>query len=218
MPTEIETQLIEIDGWVFRVRPASDPNRPPRLLVQLHGWTGNETVMWIFTRRFPKDYWILSPRAPFPSSQGGYSWTASESGINTHLDEFQDAVNGLLARIETWSSPVDLNKSQMGLIGFSQGAAFSYALTIMHPQRIHRLGGLAGFLPDGAEDALKDNSLQGLPVYIAHGTKDERVPIERARQAVALLERAGATVTYCESEKGHKLSLDCFEGLERFFT
>jgi hypothetical protein len=34
---------------------------------------------------------------------------------------------------------------------------------------------------------------------------------------VALLEKAGATVTYCEEDVGHKLSAGCFRGLESYF-
>jgi len=41
---------------------------------------------------------------------------------------------------------------------------------------------------------------------VAHGTQDQLVPIDRARTSIELLEQAGAQVTYCEDEVGHKLS------------
>jgi hypothetical protein len=33
-----------------------------------------------------------------------------------------------------------------------------------------------------------------------------------------MLERAGAQVTYCEEDVGHKLSAPCFNALKSFFT
>ena len=102
-------------------------------------------------------------------------------------------------------------------MGFSQGAALAYTMAMMYPERIASLAGLSGFLPDGATTWLGPNRLKGLPVFIAHGTEDELVPIERARLSVELLEKAGATVTYCEDNVGHKLSAKCFRGLEAFY-
>jgi phospholipase/carboxylesterase len=55
-------------------------------------------------------------------------------------------------------------------------------------------------------------------VFIAHGTTDNLVPVEMARESANLLKQAGANVTYCEEEVGHKLSAPCFRGLEAFFA
>jgi predicted esterase len=44
------------------------------------------------------------------------------------------------------------------------------------------------------------------------------VPVGRARASVALLEQAGAQVTYCEDEVGHKVSIPCLHGLKKFFA
>jgi predicted esterase len=52
---------------------------------------------------------------------------------------------------------------------------------------------------------------------MAHGTLDELVPVVRARQAVALLQQAGAQVDYCEDNVGHKLSATCFRSMQVFF-
>jgi hypothetical protein len=35
---------------------------------------------------------------------------------------------------------------------------------------------------------------------------------------MSLLEQAGAQITYCESEVGHKVSADCLRALETFFA
>jgi phospholipase/carboxylesterase len=79
------------------------------------------------------------------------------------------------------------------------------------------LAGLAGFLPEGSADWVGSRRLDGLPVFIAHGAQDELVPVVRARQAVETLQQAGAQVTYCEDDVGHKLSANCFRALQAFY-
>jgi len=43
------------------------------------------------------------------------------------------------------------------------------------------------------------------------------IPVEQSRQAVAQLKQAGALVTYCESDAGHKVSKECLKAMELFF-
>jgi predicted esterase len=88
---------------------------------------------------------------------------------------------------------------------------------LLYPQRIARLAALAGFLPDLSPERPIPN-LTGQQVYIAHGRKDETIPVERARAAAKLLQAAGAEVDTCETEAGHKLPASCFSGLTRFLT
>ena len=56
----------------MRIRPATVAS--PRLLVMIHGWTGDENSMWVFARRFSEQYWIIAPRAPHPADPQGFSW------------------------------------------------------------------------------------------------------------------------------------------------
>jgi phospholipase/carboxylesterase len=72
-------------------------------------------------------------------------------------------------------------------------------------------------MPSGMEEIIAKRPLAGKPMFISHGTQDNMVPIDRARASMSLLEQAGAQVTYCESEVGHKVSADCLRGLELFF-
>ncbi len=216
MPTPSEPYSLQLDEWVLRVQPPVAADNP-RLLLLIHGWTGDENVMWVFTRRFPADYWILAPRAPVAAPGGGYGWHPHTSGIRTGIDDFKPAVEGLMRLIDRWSASQNVDASTFSLIGFSQGTALCYALALLHPARVEKLAGLAGFLPAGAETLAKPGLLEGKPIYVAHGSQDDTVPVERARQAVETLERAGAKVTYCEDQVGHKLGANCLRGLESFY-
>ena len=213
-----DAKLIQFGAWAARLRLARQ--EPGRLLLLLHGWTGDENSMWLFVRDFPADFTLLAPRAPHVEPRGGYTWREMAPGTwgLPALDDFRPAVDGLLACLDAWAPSAGVDASAFDCMGFSQGAALGYALTVLHPGRVGRLAALAGFLPEGAERVLGPEALAGKPVYVAHGTRDEMIPVGRARQAVMALGSAGAQVTYCEAETGHKVSPDCFRGLREFFT
>jgi predicted esterase len=79
------------------------------------------------------------------------------------------------------------------------------------------VGILAGFVPSGLEELVSQRPLEGIPFFVAHGTKDETIPIDRARASVEILEQAGAKVTFCEDNVGHKVSVTCLRALKSFF-
>jgi phospholipase/carboxylesterase len=185
----------------------------------LHGWTGDENSMWVFARNFPTDYALLAPRAPHPAPQGGFSWRPPrvDSFGRPSLDDLRDAAEGLIRLVDGYAAKGQIDAAQFDVMGFSQGAALSNVLTCLYPHRIHKAGILAGFMPSGMEEIIAQKPLAGKPIFVAHGTQDNMVPIDRARASMTLLEQAGAHVTYCEAEVGHKVSADCLRGLESFF-
>ena len=53
----------------------------------------------------------------------------------------------------------------------------------------------------------------GLPVFWAHGRRDDKVPIDSARASGRMLETWGVHVDFCESDSGHKVGADCLRAL-----
>jgi phospholipase/carboxylesterase len=211
-----ENGLITIDNCVMRIqRPAGTGLFPVILLI--HGWTGDENSMWVFAPRLPRNALLIAPRGLY-STEGvaGYSWHPQVPKPWPWLDDFAPAVEKLFSLVSSQYFP-EGDFSSLHLVGFSQGAALAYSMAITYPERVASLAGLSGFLPDGASTRLRNERLKGLPVFIAHGTEDERVPVEKARTTVGLLQDAGAEVTYCEDTVGHKLSAKCFRSLEAFY-
>jgi phospholipase/carboxylesterase len=205
------------NDWNMRVRHAAQ--KPARFLLLLHGWTGDENSMWIFTRNFPTDMWIVAPRAPYPAEGGGYSWRPSHRGTRAlpTLSDLKPAAESLIRLVDDISVSIGVNATQFDVAGFSQGGALTNVLSLLYPQRIRKAAVLAGFMPGGVGDLLARRVLAGKPFFVAHGTQDNLVPVERARTSLELLEQAGAQVTFCEAEVGHKVSLECLHGLEAFW-
>ncbi len=217
MPTATEnTQLISFGDWTLRVRPTQSPN--PRLLVLLHGWTGDENSMWIFTRGLSPHYWKIAPRAPHTANPSGFSWRRFDSntfGFPTR-EALLPAADGLIHLIDEYAAAAKVDASQFDLLGFSQGAAMTNLIGILYPTRVRKMAALAGFVPDGLQDFISQKPLAGKNIFVAHGTQDTIVPLNRARASMALLEELGAQITYCEDEVGHKLSAKCLRTLETY--
>ncbi len=226
MRIQSDTYLIAFQDWTLRVRPATEG--VPRLMLLIHGWTGDENSMWVFTRNLSRDYWIVAPRAPYTTKPGGYSWRPPRVGSAHHapndssgwpdFDDFRLAADSLIRLVDDFAAQNNIDAGQFDVMGFSQGAALTDTIALLYPERIRRAGVLAGFIPAGAEPVIDKHPLNGKPFFVAHGTLDEMVKIEYARQSIEMLERAGANVTFCEDEVGHKVSANCMRALEEFFV
>ena len=217
MPDLNDTSLITFHNWTLRVRASTHPS--PRLLLLIHGFTGDENSMWVFARDLPDTYWIVAPRAPH-AAQSGYSWRPPElESLNQFsLDQLRSAAEAVIRLVDEYAASAGLDAQTFDVMGFSQGAAMSSLLAFLYPERIRKVGILAGFVPGGLEELIPRRPLAGKPFFVVHGTKDQMVPIERARASVEILEQAGAQVTYCEDEVGHKVSVTCLRSLKQFFA
>ncbi len=217
MPTEADTSRATLGPWTYRMRLPQQP--PGRLLLLLHGYTGDENSMWVFTRNLPGGYALLSPRAPYPAPERGYSWrqVADPGGGFPSLDDLRPMADRLIAFVDDWSASTSVPAGAFDLMGFSQGGAMVCALSLLHPQRVRALAVLSGFLPAGSEALLASRPLAGRRAFISFGTRDDRIPVQDASRLPDQLQASGAKVTTCISDTAHKVGLECIKELESFF-
>ena len=180
-------------------------------MVLLHGLTGDEDVMWGLEPIIPPSARVLSPRAPYPFPGGGYSWVDPAEGAAPAMQAFREPASALAGWIEAVGGHGP--SRPLVLMGFSQGSAVALsavAFGVLHPSAVVVMAGLlpAGDLP----------SLHALRVFWGHGRQDELIPVSRARGDVARLTTAGADVTYCEAEVGHKLGAECLKGVRTWLA
>jgi phospholipase/carboxylesterase len=223
--TVIDTELVQFENWTLRVR--TSPN-PKKLVLLIHGLSGDENSMWVFARDLPSYYWIIAPRAPHIAEQGGYSWrplsssdSAPASGLRfglPTLHQLRPSAEALIRLMDAYQASAGIEASDFDVMGFSQGAVMCNTLAFLYPKRIRKVGILAGFVPRGLEERVSTRPLEGKEFFVAHGTKDETVAIDHARASIAMLEQAGAHVTYCEDSVGHKVSATCLQALRKFFA
>ncbi|MBN1219501.1 MAG: alpha/beta fold hydrolase [Anaerolineae bacterium] len=185
------------------------------VVVMLHGWGGDEGSMWLFKHVPPTNVAIVTPRAPLDVGNGGYAWFFRDDPL--HLTEPESLLTAL-AKLEDFLAslprlyPVD--PARLLLIGFSQGAAIINSLVMARPELVMAVALLSGMgfeLPELIPQAM---SLAGLPVFIAHGTRDETVPLSAAQKACERYKHLGAKVTYAEYEVGHKMHVNGIKDLK----
>ena len=218
MPDPSNTTLIEFNNWTLRIREAFQ--QPARLMLLIHGLTGDENSMWVFARNLPAQYWLVAPRATYHAEPSGYSWRDQEPSAPSErpsLDQLRASAEALVRLADEYAASVGIQATTFDVMGFSQGAAMCNVLSFLYPQRIRKVGILAGFVPGGLEGLAIKQPLRGKPFFVTHGTKDETVPVDRARASISLLEQAGAKVTYCEDDVAHKVSVTCLRALHDFF-
>ena len=173
--------------------------------------------MWIFARGLTP-YLIFAPRGPIRSEEG-FSWASQK--ILAEFSSFTDFLE-VSDRLGDWATAFPTNylteNLPIYLIGFSQGAALALILSIRFPERFNRVAILSGFLPAGSQENLEDNTLSGSSFFFSHGKNDDIVPFIHGQKAAEVIKSAGAKVTFCNSETGHKLDAQCFKNLHSFIT
>ena len=209
-------RLVEYEGAAYvlglphRVlEPEGDGPYPT--VVLLHGRHGTEDVPWVFARALPKNWLLVAPRAiefdpeTAATDDIGYSWMMMGDEW-PHLDAFTDGVEALHEFVINLPDVYGADLEQIYFLGFSQGAATAYAFAVQYPELVQGISGLVGFTPKLDDALLAQRPLAGLPIFLAVGERDDRVPLQVARTGRDVLLAAGADITYQEYRVGHKMT------------
>lgn len=203
----------EFVGLSFIHRLCDDPAAP--LIILVHGRAGSAQVMWAFERTLPERANVVSFQAFLPDVLGGFSWwdMISDKPLESAIMVARDRLHFALERyIEFFS----LRPRVTVAAGFSQGSALLSAAMLTGVICLDGLGILAGFVSNVSEQP----TIQGRPkVFVAHGTADEVLTVEKAREGVERLRSYGLSVTYIEEEGvGHKLGIQGMKGLKEWMA
>lgn len=207
--TETEVHLDPISQLTFRMRPPARDGAPS--ILMLHGLGGDEDVMWVLESGLPQGGFVAAPRAPFPYPGGGYTWLEETGSGANQLSDFNPAAERVESLLLTLSEEGRVDPTDYLMVGFSQGAAVSFALAARGEVVPRALVALAGLLPEGDL-----GGLDGLPVFWGHGTQDLTIPIARARLDQSRLRAAGSRLQACEADVGHKVGVECMRGLKEW--
>jgi len=217
---KLTLQSISLPPWEMLMhKPPNLSHKPFPILFLLHGWTGDETKMWVFTRHLQSSFIIVALRGLFPTPQGGFGWYELQEGVFPSTEVFHESLTSiasLCSELRLSSHFADANFSSLHWMGFSQGAALAFMIGLTYPQLAQSIVGFAGYLPRGSLSLCEKRPLFNNPIFVAHGIYDKTIPIARAHETVEWLTFAGAQVTYCESSTGHQVSLDCLKQAESF--
>lgn len=184
------------------VRPAAGD--PAGALVLLHGRGADEHDLYGLLDLLDPERRLLgiTPGGPLALPPGGRHWYRL-GGIPTPDPEtFLASARLLAAFVDALPVPAD----RVVLGGFSQGTVMSWA-TAFGPGRPRPAGVLAlsGFLPRVEGYPLDLSTAVGLPVAVAHGTRDPVIPASFGAEAAAALDAAGAALLRLETPVWHTI-------------
>ncbi|MDX1687306.1 MAG: alpha/beta fold hydrolase [Candidatus Promineifilaceae bacterium] len=203
-------------GLLHRVSAPDGPGPHPTV-VMLHGRAGNEDVMWIFARALAPEWLLVAPRAIKEDPAGGYSWRVREQDEWPTLVQFDVAVGAVVDFIHALPELYGADLDHVYLMGFSQGAATSYAVAMRHPHLVQGIAGLVGFVPMECDDVMAAEPLEEMPIFMAVGKEDERIPYSRSLACAHTLQMVGADLDYHEYEMGHRMNAEAMRDLEAWW-
>ena len=170
-----------------------------RTAVLLHGYGGDEKVMWIFSDALPSAWRVIAFRGITTAEDGGYRWHVGRRWPPPDARAFGPAVEALRQAVPAGRGVL--------WIGFSQGSALALCCAAAGLPSAG-VACLAGYMPQGLP-ALAS----GLPVFWAHGRRDDKVPIDSARASGRQLDSWGVRLDFCEADSGHKVGAECVKAL-----
>ncbi len=214
---EYKTINIFINPHVFHVKQPSEINSN-QIYCLIHGWSGNEKSMTIFSPSIPADSMIIFPRGPMQIGKNSFAWADIRNDLKPNFEEYARIAKVLLSSIQELLSNSQRSSihEKINLMGFSQGAAISAVLSIIYPEEFNKVAILSGFLPSNPP-ILKQKVLSTINYYIAHGTQDKLVEFEKSIKLKNYLEEYGAGTKFCQEDLGHKIGASCLRNLKQFF-
>lgn len=188
-------------------KPNATSNGKAPLLLLLHGYGSDENDLFSFASELPEQYFIISARAPMPMQPYGNAWYAisiDPTGIKVSDNEGAKIARDLIVQfINEAVTAYDLDPFNVTLLGFSQGTILSYAVALSYPEKVKNVIGLSGYINEEIIDLKANASYAHLNVYNSHGTVDQVIPVDAARQTPAYLEKLGILSTLSEFPVGH---------------
>ena len=190
-----------------KIRPSLIKKNAP-LLVLLHGYGSDESDLFSFAEELPNELFIISLRAPHKLQPYGNAWYAinfdAQQNKWNDIEQAQEAMKTIISCIKQACTQYDLDKNNVSLLGFSQGCILSMALAINHPELIKNVIGLSGYIcKEFIEEHRTKKDFSHLNFYCSHGSSDQVIPVDWARETPNFLTEKGIKHTYSEFPVGH---------------
>ena len=189
--------------------PTGDGPHPT--VLALHGWGANAMdLLGLAPYLAGGRFLVLCPQGPVEVPLGpgvaGYGWFPLTAGAPPDPGAFTAGLNGIRDFLAAAERRYPIDPRKLVILGFSQGGVMAYALALAEPERFAGLAALSSWLPQSLADQLPPARREQLTTLVQHGSNDELIPIERARESVEILRRLGVPLSYREFDMGHEIN------------
>lgn len=183
-----------------------DPNKAYPALFLIHGIGSNEQNMFPLTAGLEEKYFIFSIRGPI-SHPPGFAFFTIEGYGKPHREVFKQSLSQITDFLDYASNKYPIDKNQLYLLGFSQGAILSMSLALTLGNKIKGIVALSGYIPKIVSEDYEIKPVNELSVFISHGEVDQILPYEWGVEAQEYFKQLGADVTFCSYKEPHTVSL-----------
>ncbi|MBP3943636.1 dienelactone hydrolase family protein [Sphingobacteriaceae bacterium WQ 2009] len=188
------------------------------LVILLHGIGSNEQDLFALKDYLPKDYLVVSARAPIVVGINQFAWFSMQINGQERIinqEEFQKATLKLTDFIADIKREYSFDHAKIYLVGFSQGAIMSYAVALGNPGLVKGVVAIAGrLLPETKAAAKEAVEWKDLSVAIFHGTEDTVLPLQYALEAQNFLQENGLQPDFKSYAIGHHINEELIEDLQ----
>ncbi len=207
----------------YLVREPENITPKTPILFMLHGYGSNEEDLFSFRETLPKDWILVSFRAPRDTNFEGYSWydiNLMNTDEHINVSQAEESLEALIKSIMGISNQYGLVDNPTYLCGFSQGGILSYTLALRYPELFSKVACMSSYAEEKLlKDIIKDKKkLQNLHFFISHGTDDAVIPLEWARKGAELLYDLGCFFSFREYMSGHGVNQKNYMDLMEFFS
>ncbi|MBI2504966.1 MAG: dienelactone hydrolase family protein [Candidatus Latescibacteria bacterium] len=202
-------------GLYYLSRPSAAPAAGGHpLLVLLHGYGSDERDLMGLVPYLDPRFEVVSVRGPQALEMGGYAWFAVQFtpfGLVLDHAQAQETRRQLEAWLEALVAAPGVDRGQVFLLGFSQGAGMALGAALHRPELVAGVAFISGLVVPQMIPAGDLEKLRALSVLMVHGRHDPLIPIQQGRASRALLEQLPLCLRYREYEMGHEINAECLE-------
>lgn len=189
------------------IRESSLKENAP-LLIMLHGYGSDENDLFSFAGELTEELFVISAKAPYALQPYGNAWYAinfdAEKGKWNDNEQAKTSVELISNFIDEVVNTYPVNKNNVSLLGFSQGSILSYAVALTYPEKIKNVVALSGYINhDILPKDIKKKDYSNLDFYCSHGSVDQVIPVDWARQTTPFLNDLNIKNVYSEFPVGH---------------
>jgi len=195
--------------------PRTRAERTPTVVL-LHGRASYAKTIFSIEGLLDARNHVFALQAPFPSARGGFEWfvpkkneegvEGDEALLSKRLEEMAKSEEFATATIKELIASRGLDPELLFLIGFSQGAAMTYLLSLRGKLHVRGAVPMSGFLPDEVRQWPEVSTTTEF--VVAHGDHDEVLPESSSISAHEFLLSKGIKSEYKVYKGRHKMSLD----------
>ena len=191
--------------FFFIDRKSKDIKSP--LIILIHGYGSNEKDLFSLIDYLPKEAYIISLRGPIELFNNSYAWYDIYVDANNKFYDHEGAkkIRDELSKFidETIKHP-NIDSDNITLIGFSQGAILSHAISYSYPGKIKNIMALSGVIDE--KIMKRADSKPKTNIYISHGTNDNMIDYHISRESLNFYKSKDIDFTFESYDQGHGIN------------